>query len=272
MRTRLAVCLLFVLVVGCGSRDPGENNAAALTGDGHKSTESCIASLHWLQKDAYAKYPGRTTELLPSHTTTRLIVECRRDGAEEAERVATVDHANHGTAPDTVSADGVPMLVEEVTQTAKGTRAELTALATAMQSCECDAEGGTQFLSTHVPDAEFLTAVASSLDGSTGCEPLVEALRASGDAMSHALPEAAAQCHPAPPDTVPTVFTRTMKQELEARGDRPSDYHVCNNDARLQGELFRRFATEHIVVRCDAGSPICRDPKFYLDPGSISPR
>ena len=45
MLSRLAG-VLFVVVLGCGSQDPGEDTAAALNGDGEKSSESCVATLH----------------------------------------------------------------------------------------------------------------------------------------------------------------------------------------------------------------------------------
>lgn len=246
--------------VGCSASQDDSASTSALTNDSDGTGEHCQASLIWLQKDAYADYAGRKSIALPPHTTTRFVVECTSDGSS-VEQVAVIDHPNHGTEPDAKDANGTPILDREAVQTVTGDRQSLLDLADAMRTCDCDQAGGTKFLSTDTTDPQLLEAVAEDFDQESGCTALVDALRAK-ESSAEAMAEVVAQCHPAPPATIASIFADAANKELAARNELPSDFHVCNNDATLQGQLVTAFKTTGKIVACDSSSSVCHGPIF----------
>ncbi len=261
----------FSALVACSSGGDAAGASTSALAEGANDGESCQATLHFLQKDAYANYAGRRSTLLPPHTTTRVVVECTPAQGGAAETVAVVDHENHGTPPDKKDDRGRTILDETAHRTVKGTRAELTALADSLRDCSCDGPGGTKFLNADARDDGLLAAVAQELSGGTGCTDLVRALLTPGEDLGDRIAGLAEGCHPPPPNTLSSIFARAVSDQVTARGDVPSAYHVCNNDAKLQTELFTSFERTHVVGRCASTSDVCKGPSFRLDPPASTP-
>lgn len=118
--------------------------------------ETCRASFHWLQKDAYKDTAGRTSNLWPPHTTTLLDVYCQLDDGDE-ELLTTTFQANHGTEPGAVDANGDVILVEVRADDIGGTRAQLLELVEAYKTCSCEA--ATKFLTLESLEDEAVQAL-----------------------------------------------------------------------------------------------------------------
>lgn len=243
----------------------GDDCAATICAAGQCAVDApCEAELEWLQKDAYKSEAGRTADFWPPHTTMVLRVRC--GGAVVREEVA----ANHGTLPDAVDAEGTPILVSVHEATTAGTRSELEALADAFAGCEC----GTTFLSldaleeTVVNDlvgqlATYLNANLTCAELEGGTEALVDALVA-GD-VAFVLANGAA-CTWAGGASWEEGFDEALAAVAEATSETLADYHVCNNDAALQADLFDRFAAGERAATCDAASALCRSPRWFYAP------
>lgn len=258
-------------VVACSGRNETDSGSASALAAAEGESESCQATLHFLQKDAYANYAGRRSTLLPPHTTTRVVVECAPAAGGTREVVAVVDHENHGTPPDKKDDRGRSILDETAHRTVAGTRDELTRLADALRDCSCDGDGGTKFLNADARDDGLLAAVAQELSGGSGCTDLVHALLAPGEDLGDRIAGLAEGCHPPPPSTLSSIFARAVSDQVTARGDVPSAYHVCNNDAKLQTELFTTFERTRTVGRCASTADVCKGPSFRLDPPASTP-
>lgn len=268
-----AALALALTALACSSASPSEagSGTASALAEAPAASESCHATLHFLQKDAYANYAGRRSTLLPPHTTTRVVVECAAAGGGAPETVAIVDHENHGTAPDKKDDRGRTILDETAHRTVSGTREELGALANALRDCSCDGTGGTKFLNADARDDGLLAAVAQELSGGTGCVDLVEALLTPGEELGDRIAGLAEGCHPPPPNTLASIFARAVDDQVRARGDVPSAYHVCNNDAKLQTDLFTTFERTRVVGHCASTADTCKGPSFRLDPPASTP-
>lgn len=228
-------------------------------------TESgCEARFHWLQKDAYRSTAGRSFDFWPAHTTTQLEVVC------DGDIVATRSMANHGTDVGAVDANGDVILVEtKVVSGVAGSRAELLALVESFAHCECD--GATTFFSLDAGDGkaardlmnELVVYLEKNVDCPDGVAELVALLK-EGDVESAlvALPNCTWKNGTSlieGLDAAIAHIAETSKQQL-------ADYHVCNNDAQLQAELFTTFATTGKVHACDATSALCHGPAWFYTP------
>jgi len=224
---------------------------------------ACTAEFVWLQKDAYKEEAGRTADFWPPHTTTVMTVTC--DGEQVTEAVMK----NHGTSPDAVDAAGTPILVKVKSESVQGDRAELVALASALESCEC----GTEFLSLDalggpaVDDmlAELTDYIGQNLacPGEGGTDALVQALMA-GDFDTFL--GNAPTCAWASGADWETGLNAAVQHLAEQSAQKLADYHVCNNDAMLQANLWQSFKSTGQAGTCDAGSAVCAGPKWFYTP------
>ncbi|GAB5541591.1 MAG: hypothetical protein SangKO_013510 [Sandaracinaceae bacterium] len=245
----------------CGDGDCAavlcEAGACAVTG-------ACTAQLRWLQKDAYVSAAGRSRPFWPPHTTMQLVVECGGEVVREAEA------ANHGTTVDAVDAEGTPILVEVYAEEVSGSRAELTALADAFEGCEC----GTTFLSMDELEDGLVQELVGELAGYAqehlicsedigGTDAIVSAL-SMGD-VDFVLANIGA-CTWASGASWEDGLDDALAAVAAATSETLADYHVCNNDALLQAELFARFRDEGVVSACEGSSSLCAGPAWLYDP------
>jgi hypothetical protein len=233
----------------------------------------CQAVFRWLQKDAYKSTAGRSTAAWPPHTTTTLEVSCATaDGGEEV--VASVFMANHGTAPGAVDASGTEILVEvKRSEPIPGDRATLLGLVDAFQQCEC--APATEFLSMDALKSndemmkQILAGVTSYVEDHLVCAGEVTTSDVVGllnaldfEGVLAALPScsfAAGSGWAEGLDEAAQSVVAGLQQTL-------AGYHVCNNDAKLQAELFATYAAEGIVRACDNSSALCQGPAWFYTP------
>ena len=224
--------------------------------------ESCSATFHWLQKDAYANRAGRTTQFWPPHTTTEITVKC------DSGYTTTAVRENHGTKPSDVDASGTQILVEtKVSDPVSATFAQMKALLAAYADCECAPT--TAFLTVDAvsPQAAQMFAtlgsyVANSMtcDGVDLSQVVTWLQQGQVDSLLSELPK----CTWNAGQDWPTGFATATKTVL---GDEYGAYHVCNNDAQLESALWNGFAARPAsLVSCNADSATCHGPTFFYNP------
>lgn len=227
--------------------------------------ESCVATFHWLQKDAYKDTAGRSSKLWPPHTTTVLEVTC--DGIP----VDSGFQANHGTKPGEKDKNGDVFLVEVKKAEIPGSRADLMQLLGAYKGCECDP--ATKFLSLDsISDQlanQLLNDVAMYLKAHLTCsipggvDALLMDLNAGNVAQVITdLPNCTWENGTDFQTGLSDAFQALLMQTQEAL----ADYHVCNNDATLQAGLFDAFKTTGKVTACDMASAVCHSPTWFYNP------
>ena len=219
--------------------------------------EPCRGTFRWMQNDAYADVGGRNNDYWPPHTTTIFEVAC----GDRLERSFVM--VNHGGPHDATDAAGTPIL-EEVGRSAKtGTRAELLAVGETIRDCKCSNE----FLSTATVEEETERELIGSL--AAVAERRLECPTA--DARSAVLEGLRA------PDLERVIESfagcsweggneAAFDRALEAAGEKLEGYHVCNNDARLQAELWARFQSGRGVPRCEPAAAVCNGPLWFYEP------
>jgi len=282
--TSLLLALVTVLAVGCDDTSTGSDasapdagaaaDAGTLTDAGAADTgtpdagqaETCEATFTWWQKDAYLDAPGRGSAFWPPHTTTSMTVTCTPTGGT-AETVVDTERVNHGTSTADVDMAGTQILEAVRTETAMGTRADLTALATAYESCEC----GTTFLSldalSDTAAMDLVTELATYLNANMTCPAaaggvgqLISDLMAGDIAAVLALGPmctfTAGSWQEGLNDALATVVAVTS--------DVLADYHVCNDDALLQAGLWDAYVSTGTVSACDPGAALCSGPEWFL--------
>lgn len=226
-------------------------------------TAECTATFHWLQKDAYKDTAGRTSDIWPPHTTTTLEITC--DGSV----VRSAFRENHGTKPGAKDQNGEVILVDVAQKSVKGPRSELDALADAFESCEC----GNQFLSLNGLDDPKVQQMLQKLQeyitqnltctGATDTAGLV-ALLSKGDVAGAlaVLPN----CTWASGEDFTTGFDTALEDLLALSNQELSAFHVCNNDAKLQADLFASYGATKTVKACDGSSSLCAGPSWFYVP------
>ncbi len=233
--------------------------------------ELCTATLSVLQKDAYKETAGKSDALWPPHTTTVLTVSCSADATQKPVVIAEPFMANHGTKPGAVDANGDVILVEVASAEVEATRAELLELATAFEACDCEAS--TQFLSTDALDDAGIQKLIGSLT-----DYMSQNLVCEGDVDADGLAELLLSGQVAAALAVLPNCTwsddRSLEEglndavlALEDEGEATlAGYHLCNNDASLQVELFKGFSQTGVVNSCDSTSPLCAGPQWFYTP------
>ena len=245
------------LLTGCGD--------ATGVGDEANVTEgaSCTATFRWLQKDAYKDTAGRTSALWPPHTTTSLDISCA--GKENADAF----QENHGTKPGAVDAKGDVFLVEVKSATVQGSQKELEALVDAYSSCECEA--ATKFLSMNSLNDEKVKALLGQvvaylekhLSCAGGTSALVDYLK--GGQIDEAI-GILETCSWDSGTDLATGLNEALTALLAASKEQLDGYHVCNNDATLQADLFATFQSTKKARACEATSALCKSPAWFYNP------
>lgn len=254
-------------ILAACSAPPASGEKAARSGvavDG----DTCVATFHFLQKDAYKNTAGRTSALWPPHTTTTLDVVCY-DSAGGEETIADATMVNHGTAPGAKDANGEVFLVEVATRTTTGAREDLLDLVGQYQLCQCD--DATTFLSMDALDAhakDLLAGTTQYLRDNLECD-LPDGAQTLVDALTQGDVEAAIAdfdaCTWASGADLDQALAEALDAILSGNGKSLDDYHVCNNDAALQAQLFDDFSKGGASYACNAASDVCHGPKFFYD-------
>ncbi len=265
--TAVFVCSLAFLGCSSGSGSGGGGATGGAGGAGGSAGSGgggqCTATFKWLQKDAYKDTAGRSSALWPPHTTTTLEVTC--DGVV----VSSTFRENHGTKPGEKDKNGEVFLEEVGSMTASGSQQDLETLVTNYQACEC----GTQFLSLDaLQDAaiqKLVQEVSSYITAHLTCSGSVDAaglvtLLQNGD-ISGVIAELPNCTWDAGSDWA-GGFDEALSKIIAAANETLADYHVCNNDAELQADLFTRFQTDSKAGACDADSDLCVGPKWFYTP------
>ena len=223
--------------------------------------EECSARFAVLQKDAYRDTPGRTA-LWPPHTTTTLDVSCPSGASTEV-------HDNHGTKPQDKDAAGQLLLDEVKGVDLTGTKEELTALSLRYRACSC----ATRFLSLDALSDEAVVAVLAELQAYAKVHLRCPSKTAGADAMKQlsqgdvaAMTKTLTACTWNDSHTWQTAFDAATTKFASSANKALADYHVCNNDARLQVELIQAFAAGDKAAECDVSSEICAGPLWFYSP------
>lgn len=223
----------------------------------------CVATFHWLQKDAYKNTAGRSSQMWPPHTTTTLEISCNGTVVRSEFR------ENHGTKPGALDANGEVFLVDVAHKQVTGPRAELEALADQYASCEC----GNEFLSLNgLNDPKVQPLIGKLSDymlqnltcsGATDTQGLID-LITSGD-IAGAL-AVLPSCSWSSGTDFETGLDAALKAVIAASAETLGAYHVCNNDAMLQAGLFEAYATNKTVGACDPKAALCSGPAWLYTP------
>lgn len=279
-----AVALTFVLAAGCGGDDlpesaddrseietgsssGGETSSSSSSGGSSGNEELCKATFVWLQKDAYKETGGRTTDLWPPHTTTALSIQCDGNVAE------TAFMANHGSEPGSKDAKGNDFLAETRRLEVTGTRTQLTELLATYRACECEPAA---FLSMNSLDqnvvADLLGEFTALIEGpNVSCpgntkDELVTALDTQD--FESALLIVPTCTWPGADGTPAETLTEALQVVLASTGDVLDDFHVCNNDAKLQADLVTRFQSGGVIAACPRDTDTCKGPMWFYDPNA----
>lgn len=260
------------MITACAIEDGGPDTQSANVME--QGNETCTATLQILQKDAYKETAGRSSVLWPPHTTNVLTVTCQSPAQQgEPAVVADVAMVNHGTAPGAVDANGDVILVEARIDTIEGDRDELLRLAENFEACDC--EGDSQFLSTSSLEDEKIQELIASLSGylednltcPSGVASLTSALNEGRVAEALVLLDT---CTWNDGSDMATGLDKAAQEALVQSDETLQDYHLCNNDAILQVELFETFAQTGTLNACDATSALCHSPTWFYDPNAVA--
>jgi hypothetical protein len=256
---RIRSLVLPLLLAACNGTvgGSGPSNQANLTAEG----ETCEVRFHWLQKDAYANYGGRTTDLWPPHTTTQVEVVCA------GQDTITAVRENHGSKPGDVDKNGNPMLDDVKDDSITTTPERAKAFLTAYQGCEC--APATAFLTTTALNQTELENIAGQLatyaEQHLSCDDADVSTLAmqlqSGD-VDELIP-ALASCSWDNGQTWAEGFDNATRAAL---GTELDAYHVCNNDGQLEAALFATLKSGADITACDDTSPTCSGPTWYYTP------
>ncbi len=254
MRTELALVSAVLLL---GPACIGESGGGSTTPSG--STD-CTAVMRWMQKDAYAEYAGRTSSSWPPHTTMQLSVDCNSGVFS-----TTTEQQNHGTLVSAVDDAGTSILDEMRKETVGLDRADAVALKSAFDDCQC---GDTEFLSMDKLSDSLVQDVVGDLVAymtanmvCTGASPATIAGLLQADDPDAALAELN-DCTWNSGHDWETAFNTS----LASAGGALDDYHVCNNDAMLQSELWDDFMDGAGVGSCNPNASMCHGPEFFYTP------
>lgn len=233
-------------------------------GGSDAASESCVATFHWLQKDAYKSTPGRTSTLWPPHTTTTLDIVC--NGAD----AGSLFHENHGTLPTDTDDGGTRILQEMKKETVQGSRAELAQLLGTFASCQCDPT--TKFLGLDALKDNGVKQLVNQLSmyitanlacPAPGTASLVQNLQNGDiDAVLKALPG----CTWASDAGLAAGLDQAWQSIIASSSEVISGYHVCNNDAKLQAGMWETYRTGKTLAACESDAAVCHGPAWLYEP------
>jgi hypothetical protein len=251
-----ALAPLAAALVACAA---DEGTSDETTEDDLKS--SCTATYRTLQKDAYKDLGGRTTPMWPPHTTTDLSVTCGTT------QVGYGFQANYGSKPGEKDKNGRDLLDVVKTETRKGTKAELLALLAEYQGCGCDPS---KFLGLSTiqkgPAADLLGQLIPVIERDVTCAGGVKGLV---DALKAQDIEAATKLVPTCKFTgndLKSALDEAMAAVAKSANSTLGEYHVCNNNASLQAELFHGYSSKNSAGFCTTSSALCKGPRWYYTP------
>jgi hypothetical protein len=260
------------LLSGCSAASGYKSSTNDLMGSG--SGSDCTATFTWWQKDAYLNSPGREHPLWPPHTTTQLQVTCG------GEVVGSASMTNHGTPYGTTNDAGVPMLTQTDQATVTGTQAQLMSLLSTYQTCECDPATtggpGTVFLSAQPPSAvmgQVLAAVAAYASQNLVCPastPTSQVASMLSSGNFDGAVTAMLQCSWSNGSSFEAGLNQAASTLSGELASTLAGYHVCNNDAMLQANLFASFQQGGTIAACDKTTSVCSGPAFFYNPASAS--
>ncbi len=144
----------------------------------------------------------------------------------------------------------------------------ISSLVDAYRACEC--APGTRFLSLEALQDTAVQSLVGALigyvDAHLACAggvtaaQVIDALRNGRIAeVIAALPMCSWSAGSSLASGFDDAITRALSTTL-------AQYHVCNNDAFLQAQLFGVFQAEHVVRACDNTSAACRSPRWFYTP------
>lgn len=228
-----------------------------------RANDPCVATLVFLQKDAYVS-TGRSNDLWPPHTTTVLEVACQTAKGEQ--RIAPFKE-NYGTKPGTKDSKGNLVLVQAETDpdvvTTRAPWREMRKLVESYESCGCDPKG---FLGLDTIDVEgkgLLESIAPILDCPGSNDALLGALKEKRFAEAKTL---VARCR-VREDISPAELARAATDIEREVKELYADHHLCNNNALLQSDLFARFRDERDAAACNPhDAKLCYGPKLFFNP------
>ncbi len=253
---------------GCSAETPAEPDPSI--GEDKIKGTNCQATFQWLQKDAYKETAGRTSKMWPPHTTTQVDVSCTTR-AEGKKLLGSAFQTNYGTAPGAVDKNGAVFLVEVKRETITGSQNDLLALLDAYKACGCNPDKflsmdtlkgalAEKLLGQFIQLVEQSTALVCKNEG--GKAALVLALKEGNFDKALAI---VPQCN-FDGGSVEATMNQAMAEVAKASQTTLAEYHVCNNNAALQAELFRTFGEKRVVNKCTTNNPLCSGPKFFYDP------
>jgi hypothetical protein len=279
--TFFAVGAALMALAGCaanagpemGSTSSNVENKAGASNDTSGSSaaqganETCTATFHWLQKDAYKNTGGRTNAAWPPHTTTQVDVVCNDADGNETYRTSTFQE-NHGTKPGQLDPNGRVYLDEVKSETATAPRATLDAFVASYKQCECDPE--TTFLSLDSAKGDTEKAILGEVENYVTAHLVCTGDVATSDVVSMidsgdyagALEAATNSCS----WEEGYGFADGFKQATSAVVSSLTEYHVCNNDAQLQAGIWSTLRSNGEVAACDNTSAVCHGPAFFYNP------
>lgn len=270
MSSLLALALPLAACSGAADDRTGSTTQASMGScSGHY--ESCYAIFRWLQKDAYKSTGGRTNPTWPPHTTTVMEVHCL-DSTGGDKLIESAYRDNHGSAPGQLDPNGRPLL-DDVKDSGpvSSTREQLLALLEQYRHCEC--APATTFLSMTSArgplEHKILDQVTGYLQqhltcsGGTSTGDLITMLQNGNFDQAVA---ALSSCTWDSGSSFQDGLEQAAQAVMTSLSSDLAQYHVCNNDAMLEAQLWNDFATTGNVGTCDDTSPICAGPAWYYTP------
>lgn len=237
-------------------------------GDESDLTQSCEATLTYWQKDAYMDVGGRNLPFWPPHTTTSLSVTCNAGKTKIGEKAM----GNHGSVPGMMGTDGKPLLAAVKKETVKGSKAKLTELLATYGECECAPAKFLGLNNLNTPEIQKLVGeLANIIETQVPCgtDPKAgKSLELANDLREGKIDEAmviAKTCTWPGGDAGQSLNAALQKVAADNRGNFV-DYHVCNNDATLQGNLVKAFKADGVATKCDQAHALCRGPRWFFTP------
>lgn len=268
-RLLAAAAVSAVAIAACASPTSSEDDGAGTEdevvagGIRAKASDPCTATFVFLQKDAY-KPSGRSNEMWPPHTTTVLEVSCQTSRGEQ--HMAPYKE-NYGTKPGTKDANGNDMLsrvdMDPSVVTVNAPWGKMKSLVASYESCGCDPSG---FLGLDTIDASTQGIVEKLMPILTCPDPVEKILGAIKEKRFDDAKAMASRCR-IKDGVSPEQLAKTAADVEAAVKSVYAEHHVCNNNAELQFDLFRRFRDGGDAKACDPhDKALCYGPKLFFNP------
>ena len=241
MRIRVLVSLLLSGLALLVLSSCGDSDGDALWFDAWESAgqQEYFAKFSWYQKNAEIAVPGTLIRCWPPHTSTQLKIFKQNPGETEPELISASNQCNRGTCPGDKDENGAYILMLVNSDVAHGTLEKLRELESAYQGCGCA--------------NEFLQDVLARI--------LAED---SGNDMLAAYADEDCQV------ILTSVMNDVVGGFLGIWGLNLQDYHVCNNLAKQQTNLWDHYKTTGEVLPCNQNSDTCAGPLWFYDLAAVA--